>query len=203
MTNLDSIFKSRDITLPTKIHLVKAMVFPVVMYGCEIWTVKKAEHRRIDAFELWCWRKLLRVPWTARRSSQSILKEISPGCSLEGLMLKLKLQYFGHLMWRVDSLEKTLMLGGIWGQEEKGTTEDEMAGWHHWLNGHEFEWTPGVGDGQGGLACCNSWGRKELDTTEWLNWTELNYYTEETLLIWHNKYMKKKWRKSNVKITET
>ena len=175
MTNLDSIFKSRDITLPTKIHLVKAMVFPVVMYGCEIWTVKKAEHRRIDAFELWCWRKLLRVPWTARRSSQSILKEISPGCSLEGMMPKLKLQYFGHLMWRVDSLEKTLMLGGIWGQEEKGTTEDEMAGWHHWLNGHEFEWTPGVGDGQGGLACCNSWGHKESDTTEWPNWTELNW----------------------------
>ena len=175
MTNLDSIFKSRDITLPTKIHLVKAMVFPVVMYGCEIWTVKKAEHRRIDAFELWCWRKLLRVPWTARRSSQSILKEISPGCSLEGMMPKLKLQYFGHLMWRVDSLEKTLMLGGIWGQEEKGTTEDEMAGWHHWLNGHEFEWTPGVGDGQGGLACCNPWGHKESDTTEWPNWTELNW----------------------------
>ena len=126
-----SIFKSRDITLPTKICLVKAMVFPVVMYGCESWTVKKAEHQRIDAFELWFWRRLLRVPWTARRSNQSILKEISPGCSLEGLMLKLKLQYFGHLMQRVDSLEKTLMLGGIGGQEEKGTTEDEMAGWHH------------------------------------------------------------------------
>ena len=107
------------------------MVFPVVMYGCESWTVKKAECRRIDAFELWCWRRLLRVPWTARRSNQSILKEISPEYSLEGLMLKLKLQYFGHLMRRVDSLEKTLMLGGIWGQEEKGTTEDEMAGWHH------------------------------------------------------------------------
>ena len=113
MTNLDSIFKSRDITLPTKVRLVKAMVLPVVMYGCEGWTVKKAEHRRIDAFELWCWRRLLRVPCTARRSNQSILKEISPGCSLEGLMLKLKLQYFGHLMRRVDSLEKTLMLGGI------------------------------------------------------------------------------------------
>ena len=120
MSNLDSIFKSRDITLPTKVHLVKAMVFPVVMYGCESWTVKKAECRRIDAFELWCWRRLLRVPWTARRSNQSILKEISPGCSLERLMLKLKLQYFGHLMQRVDSLEKTLMLGGIGGQEEKG-----------------------------------------------------------------------------------
>ena len=110
MTNLDSIFKSRDVTLPTKVHLVKAMVFPVVMYGCESWTVKKAEPQRLDAFELWCWRKLLRVPWTARRSNQSILKEISPGCSLEGLMLKLKLQYFGHLMQRAHSLEKTLML---------------------------------------------------------------------------------------------
>ena len=116
MTNLDSIFKSRDITLPTKVHVVKAMVFPVVMYGCESWTVKKAECRRIDAFELWCWRRLLRVPWTARRSSQSILKEISPGCSLEGLMLKLKLQYFGHLMRRTDLLEKTLMVARIEGR---------------------------------------------------------------------------------------
>src|SRR5574340_1104698 len=113
LENLESILKSRDITLPTKVHLVKAMVFPVVMYGCDSWTVKKAEHQRIDAFELWCWRRLLRVPWTARRSNQSILKEISPGISLEGMMLKLKLQYFGHLMRRVDSLEKTLMLGGI------------------------------------------------------------------------------------------
>ena len=120
MTNLDSILKSRDITLPTKVHLVKAMVFPVAMYACESWTVKKAEHRRIYAFELWCWRRLLRIPWTARRSNQSILKEISPGCSLEGLMLKLKLEYFGHLMWRVDSLEKTLMLGGIEGGRRRG-----------------------------------------------------------------------------------
>ena len=120
MTNLDSIFKSRDITLLTKVHLVKAMVFPVVMYGCESWTVKKAECRRIDAFELWCWRRLLRVPWTARRSNQSILKEINPGISLEGVMLKLKLQYFGHLMRRVDSLEKTLMLGGIGGRRRRG-----------------------------------------------------------------------------------
>ena len=120
MTNLESILKSRDITLPTKVHLVKAMVFPVVMYGCESWTIKKAEHRRIDAFELWCWRRLLRVPWTARRSNQSILKEISPGCSLEGLMLKLKLQYVGHLMQRVDSFEKTLMLGGIGGRRRRG-----------------------------------------------------------------------------------
>ena len=128
MTNLDSILKSRDITLPTKVRLVKAMVFPVVMYGCESWTVKKAEHRRIDAFELWCWRRLLRVPWTSRRSNQSIPK-ISPGCSLEGMMLKLKLLYFGHLMRRVDSMEKT-DAGRDWGQE-KGMTEDEMAGWHH------------------------------------------------------------------------
>ena len=120
MTNLDSIFKSRDITLPTKVRLVKAMVFPVVMYGYESWTVEKAERRRIGAFELWCWRRLLRVPWTARRSNQSILKEISHGCSLEGLMLKLKLQYFGHLMRRVDSLEKTLMLGGIGGRRRRG-----------------------------------------------------------------------------------
>ena len=120
MTNLDSILKSRDINLPTKVHLVKAMVFPVVMYGWEIWTVKKAEHQRTDAFELWCWRRLLRVPWTAKRSNQYILKEISPGCSLERLMLKLKLQYFGHLMQRVDSLEKTLMLGGIGGRRRRG-----------------------------------------------------------------------------------
>ena len=120
MTNLDSILKRRDITLLTKVHILKAMVFPLVMYGCESWTVKKAEHRTIDALKLWCWRRLLRVPWTARRSNQSILKEISPGCSLEGLMLKLKLQYFGHLMWRVDSLEKTLMLEGIGGRRRRG-----------------------------------------------------------------------------------
>ena len=129
MTNLDSIFKSRDITLPIKIHLVKAMVFPVVLYGCESWTVKKAECWRVDAFEMWCWRRLLRVPWTARRSNQSILKEISPGCSLEGLMLKLKLQYFGHLMQRVDSLEKTLILGGIGGRRRRG--QQRMR----WLDG--------------------------------------------------------------------
>ena len=120
MTNVDSILKSRDITLPTKVHLVKAMLFPVVMYGCEIWTIKKAEHCRIDAFEPWCWRRFLRVPWTARRSNQSILKEIGPGCSLEGLVLKLKLQYFGYLVRRVDSLEKTLMLGRIGGRRRRG-----------------------------------------------------------------------------------
>ena len=129
MTNLDSILKSRDITLPTKVRLVKAMVFPVVIYGFESWTVKKAEHWRIDAFELWCWRRLLRVPWTARRSNQSLQKEISPGCSLEGLMLKLKLQYFGHLMWRADSLEKTLMLGGTGGRRRRG--QQKMR----WLDG--------------------------------------------------------------------
>ena len=165
MTNLDSVLKSRDITLPTKARLVKAIVFPVAMYGCESWIVKKAECRRIDAFELWCWRRLLRVPWTARGSNQSILKEISPGISLEGMMLKLKLQYFGHLMRRVDSLEKTLMLRGIGGRRRRATG-DEMAGWHHQLHGHGLGWTLGVGDGQGGLACCDSWGRKESDTTE-------------------------------------
>ena len=127
--------------------------------------MKDAEHRRIDAFELWCWRRLLRVPWTARRSNQSILKEISPGYSLEGLILRLKLQYFGHLMGRVDSLKKTLMLGGIGGRRTRGR-QDEMAGWHHRLDGHEFGGTLGVGDGPGGLACCDSWGRKESDTTE-------------------------------------
>ena len=138
MTNLDSLLKSRDTALLTKVHLVKAMVFPVVMYGCESWTIKKPECR-IDAFKLWCWRRLLRVPWTARRSNQSILKEIRPEYSLEGLMLKLNLQYFDHLMWRANSLEKTLMLGLLdWGQE-KWVTEDEMVGWHYSLNGHKFE----------------------------------------------------------------
>jgi len=139
MTNLDSILKSRDITLSTKVRLVKAMVFPVVMYGCESWTIKKAECWRIDALELWCWRRLLRVPWTARRSNQSILKEISSEHSLEGLMLKLNLQYFGPLMWRMDSFKKTLDAGKDWRQEEKAMTEDVMVGWHHWLNGHKFE----------------------------------------------------------------
>ena len=156
--------------MPTKVCLLKAMVFPVVMYECESWTVKKAEHRRIDAFELWCWRRLLRVPWTARRSNESILKETSLGCSLKGLMLRLKLQYFGYLMQRVDSLEKTLMLRGIGGRRRRGW-QDEMVWWHHQLDAHEFGWTLGVGDGQGGLACCDSWGSKESDTTEWLNWT--------------------------------
>ena len=186
MTNLDSIFKSRDITLPTKVCLVKAMIYLVVMFVCESWTVKETEHRRIDAFELWCWRRLLRVPWTARRSNQSILK-ISLGWSLQGLLLKLKLQYFGHLMRRVDSLEKT-DAGSDWGQEEKGMTEDEMAGWHHQHNWREFASTLGICDGQGGLACCDSWGYKESDTTEQLNWTELKtFHVLGSLLLWIKK----------------
>ena len=167
------------------------MVFPVVTYGCESWTVKKAESQRIDAFELWCWRRLLWVPWTARRSHQSILKEVSPGISLEGMMLKLKLQYFGHLMWIADS-----DAGRDLRQEERGTTEDEMPGWHHWLNGREFEWTPGVGDGQGGLACCDSWGRKVSETTEWLNWTEVKYIS---VWKWIRKSKKKVCRGENKK----
>ena len=152
------------------------------MYGCESWTIKKAESQIIDAFVLWCWRRLLRVPWTARRSNQSILKEINPWCSLEGLMLKLKLQYFGHLMQRADSFEDP-DAGKDWGQEDKGTTEDEMVGWPHRLDGHAFGWTPGGGDGQGGLACCSSWGCKESDTTEQLNWTELNVCFHAILAI--------------------
>ena len=168
ITSLDSILKSRDITLPTKVHLVKAMVFPVVMYGCESWTVKKAECPRMDAFELWCWRRLLRVPCTARRSNQSILKEISPGCSLEGLMLKLKLPYFGHLMRRADLFEKTVMLGKIEGRRRRGRPR------MRWLDGITDSMNMGlgrlgVGDGQGGLVCCDSWGRKESDMTERLN----------------------------------
>ena len=164
MTNLYSIFKSRDITLPTKVHLVKAMVFPVVMYGFESWTMKKAECQRVDAFELWCWRRLLKVPWTAGRSNQPIFKVISSKYLLEGLMLKL--QYFGHQMWRADSLEKTLMLGKLKAGGE-GDDRNEMVGWHHWLNGHEFAQAPGVGDGQWGLVCC-SW----LSSWTEQNWTE-------------------------------
>ena len=159
MTNLDSILKSRDITLPNKVHIVKAMVFPVVMYRFENWSIKKAECWRTDACELWCWRRLLRVLWTARRSHQSILKEISPEYSLEWLMLKLKLQYFGHLMRRDDSSEKTLMLGNIEGRRRRGWLK--MVGWHHRLSGHEFEQTPGDSEGQGSLACCHPWVHKE------------------------------------------
>ena len=172
MTKLDSIFKSRDITLPTKVHLVKATVFPVVMYGCEIWIVKKTECQRIDAFELWCWRRLLRVPWTARRSNQSILKEISPGCSLEGLMLKLKLQYFGHLMRRVDSLEKTLMLGGIGDRRRRGQQRmrwlDGMTQWTWvWMNSGSWRWTgrPGVLRFIGSQRIGHDWATE-------MNWTE-------------------------------
>ena len=167
MTNLESILKSRDTTLPTKVRLVKAMVFPVVMYGCESWTIQKAECQRIDTFELWCWRRLLRAPWTARRSNQSILKEMSPGCSFEGLMLKLKFQSFGHLMRRADSFEKTLLLGKIEGRQRRGQQRTWLDG-HHRLNGHEFEQVLGVGDGQGSLVCCSPWGCKESDTTEQL-----------------------------------
>ena len=216
MTNLDSILKSRDITFLTKVHIVKAMVLPIVMHGCESWTIKKGERRRIDAFKLWfwrrllslldfkevksvnpkgnqpwifiggteteteapilwppdaknwwfwtvCWRRLLRVPWTARRSNQSNLREINPECSLKGLMLKLKLQYFGHWMRRTDLLEKTLRKDWRW--EEKGTTENEMVEWHHWLSGHGFEQALRVGEGQGSLPCYSSWGHKELGMT--------------------------------------
>ena len=176
MTNLDSIFKSRDITLPTKVRLVKAVVFPVVMYGCESWTVKTAEHRRIDAFELWCWRRLLRVPWTASRSNQSILKEISPGSSLEGMMLKLKLQYFGYLMRRVDSLEKTLMLGGIGGRRRRG--------WQRmrWLDGitdamemNSSELCELVMDREAWCAAIHRVTKNRTRLSDWtgLNWTEV------------------------------
>ena len=172
MTNLDSIFKSRDITLPTKVRLVKAMIFPVIMYGCESWTVKKTEHWRIDAFEPWCLRRLLRVSWTTRKSIQSILKEISSGCSLEGLMLKLKLQYFGYHV-KSQLIGKDSDAGRNWEQEEKGRTENEMVGWHHWLDGHEFGWTLGVGNiGRPGVLQFMGWQRFGHNWATELNWTE-------------------------------
>ena len=194
MTNLDSILKSRDITLRINVHLVKAMVFPVVMYGSESLTIKKAEHRRIDAFELWCWRRLLRVPWTTRRSNWLILKEICPEYLLEGPMLKLNLQYsgylmwkalantlykvffqyFGHLMWRLISKDPDS--GKERRQEAKGKTEDEMVRWHHWLNGHEFEQVLEDGEGQGSLECCSPRGHKELDTPEWTTTKDLRLH---------------------------
>ena len=169
MTNLESILRSRHITLLTKVHLVKATVFPVVIYRCESWTIKKAERWRIDAFEWWCWRRLLRVPWTARRSNQSILKEISPGCSLEGLMLKLKLQYFGHLMWRTDSLKKTLMLGKIEGRRIRGWQRTRR------LDGITDSMDTSLSKLQE-MVCWSLWGHKESDTTERLNWTYVSRF---------------------------
>ena len=169
MTNLDSILKSRDITLQTKVYLVKAMDFPVVMYGCESWTIKKAERRRIDVFELWCWRRLFRVPWTARRSNQSILKEISHEYSLEGLMLKLKLQYFGHLMQRTDSLEKTLMLGKTEGGRRRGQQRMRLLDGITDSTDMSLSKLWEIMKGQGSLVCCSPWGHKESDMTERLN----------------------------------
>ena len=173
-TDLENALKSRDITLSIKFYTVKAMVFPVVMYGYENWTIKKAEHWRIGAFELWCWKRLLRVPWTARRSNQSILKEISPEYSLEGLIPKLKLQYFGHLMWRTDSLQKTLMLGKI--ERRRSEWQYEIFGWHHQLDGHEFEQAQGGSEGKGSLACCSPWVTKSW---KWLcDWTTTDRFSK-------------------------
>ena len=181
MTNLESLLKSRDVTLPTKVHLVKALVFPVVMYGCEIWTVMKAEGQTIDAFELWYWRRLLRFPWTAGRSYQSIIMEINPECLLEGPMLKLSET---PIFWPPDAKNwltgKDPDAGKDCRQEKKETTEDKMVRWHHRLDGQEFEQALGIGDGQGSLTCCSLWGRKASDTTERLNWTlYLHFYLKK------------------------
>ena len=193
MTNLDSILKSRDITLPIKVCLVKAMVFPVVMYRCESWTVRKAEYWRIDAFELWCWRRLLRVPWTARRANQSILKEISPGCSLEGLMLKLNSNTLATSCEELTHWKRPWCWEGL-GAGGEGDEEDEMVGWHHRFDGYEFEQAPGVGDGQGGLASCGSWRCKELHTTQW--WIELKW--KRNWLIGTDPDAGKDWRQEKV-----
>ena len=180
VTNIDSILKGRDVTLPTKVCLVKAMVFPVVMYGCERWTIKKVECWRIDAFELWCWRRLLRVPWTARRSSQPILKETDQSWVFIG---RTDAEAETPVLWPPDAkswlIWKDLDAGKDWRQEEKGITEDEMVGWHPWLIGHEFEQALGIGDGQGGLAYCCPWDHKESDRTEWLNWAKRDHFKEE------------------------
>ena len=183
MTNLDSLLKSRAVALPTKVRVVKTMVFPVVMYGCESWTIKKSEHQRTGAFELWCWRRFLSVPWTARRPNQSILKENQSWIFTGSTDAKSETP----ILWPPNA--KNLLIGQDaeavkdWWQEEKGTAEDEMVGWHHRLNGRGFGWTLGVGDGQGGLACYSSRGHKELDKTEWLNWTEVYHFSCLQLII--------------------
>ena len=190
MTNLDSILKSRDITLPTKVCLVNAMLFPVVKYGCESWTIKQAKRPRIDASELWCWRRLLKVPWTARRCNQSHSKDQS-----WVFIGRTDVEAETPILWppHVKSwlIRKDSDAGKDW-RQEKGTTEDEIVGWHHWLDGHEFEWTLGIGDGQGGLACCDSWGRKESDATEWLNRTDGGFipsFSRNLHTVFHSGYI--------------